>query len=36
LDVWKLEAPPVKMVGSISMPMSKQVSSSLVLDESSF
>lgn len=35
LDVWKLEAPPLDVQATISMPMNTKVASSLVLDEAS-
>ena len=36
LDIWKLEEPPIDVTATISMPMSKEISSSLVLNEASF
>ena len=36
LDDWKLDCPPVDVHGAISMPMSKNVSSNLVIDENAF
>ena len=36
LDDWKLDCPQVDIQGTISMPMSKNVSSNLVIDENGF
>ena len=36
LDTWKLDCPKVDIYGTISMPMSKNVSSNLVIDENGF
>jgi hypothetical protein len=36
LDEWKLECPKVDIQGTISMPMSKNISSNLVIDENGF
>lgn len=35
LDVWKLDAPPVDITATISMPANAKVGSNLIIDETS-